>query len=69
MEGLSPGYLRRSDPSLIALSHDTVSRLHDSADTLTQAHLPASYLPINSGKSTSWLNNMQPASFCRRQDA
>lgn len=34
-KGLNPGYLRRSDPSLIALSHDTVSQLHDSADTLT----------------------------------
>lgn len=42
MEGLNPGYFRRVDPSLIALSPDTVSRLHDSADTLTWAHLPAS---------------------------
>ena len=56
MEGLNPGYLRRPDPSLIALSHDTVYRLHDSADTLPPAHLLASYLSTSSGKSTSWMS-------------
>lgn len=66
-KSLDPGYLRRPDPSLIALSHNTVSQLHDSADTLTQAHLPAPYLSIGSGKSTSWANNMQPVSSYRRQ--
>lgn len=49
MDGLNPGYLRRPDPSLIVLSHDTVFRLHDSADTLTQALL-ASYLSITLGE-------------------
>lgn len=47
MEGLNPGYLGTPDPSLIALSHDTESRLHDSADTLTLVHLPVSHLRSN----------------------
>lgn len=69
MEGLNPGYLKRPDPSLIALSHDTVFQLYDSAVILTQAHLLASYMFIPFGKSTSWVNNTQPLSFCRSQDA
>lgn len=37
-DGVDPGYLRGEDPLLIALSHNTASQLHDSADIVTPVH-------------------------------
>ena len=60
--GLNPGYLRRPDPSLIALGHDTVSKRHDCADALTQAHLPAF---VSAPLALGDVNAAQPLSFCQ----